>query len=199
MVIAYQVYELDKFRREMWAMRPQRGEWVKPVGPSSAVMMGQLGKQNLMGRLKQSAPSGASRAVAVDTNLKLELMGTIRGSPDGRDSALIQAKGKETKRYYLGDQIEGGSILDAVNDDHVSIKRGGKLEVLRYSKAEQSSAAYQPVVVQDQQDTSNVAAQPQPAAILSAEEEAAWKKPNTARERLKLRQQLIKAKQTQEN
>jgi len=162
-VIAYQVYELDRFRREVWAMRPHPVDAVQPVKPANEMSLGQLTKQHLMGEPNVQPAKTAAQGPIVDTNLKLELVGTIRGGLDEKDSALIRAKGKDSKRYYVGEQIEGGALLDTVNEDAVILKRGGALETLRYTKDE--SAAAQPAQsVTNNAPVTPVSAKPQPVS-----------------------------------
>jgi len=134
-VIAYQVYELDKFRREMWAMKPLQVEPPKQIGSSNFIMLGGLAKEHLMGNPYPQPTKSAEQKPVVNTNLKLELVGTIRGAgTNEKDSALIRSKDKASKRYYVGEQIEGGAVLDSVNEDSIILKRGASLETLHYTK-----------------------------------------------------------------
>lgn len=160
-MIAYQVYELDKFRREMWAMKPNPVDTTQQGKPVSEMTLAQLAKRHLMGSPYAESAKPVTQGPIADTKLKLELVGTIRGGSDEKDSAFIRAQGKESKRYYVGEQIEGGALLDAVNEDAITLKRGGSLEILRYAKDQ--SAAPAPQV-----KTNNVPVKPVSAPVKSA-------------------------------
>lgn len=143
--IAYQAYQLNEVRLGIRDLRPKEATDLPPDLPneetSKKSSLSSLRQLHLMGDPEASKSDPVLDAKnAIDTNLKLELVGTIRGSLGDRDSALIQVKGKETKRYYVGDQIEGGAQLESVSEDTVMLKRAGVLETLRYSKTEVGSA-----------------------------------------------------------
>ena len=135
LAMAYQVYQLNEFRvqtlfisrQQLYSPPLEQNENAEKPGLAPVI------KLHLMG-VPQAPQANQENKPIVDTNLKLELVGTIRGDFSGRDSAIIQAKGKEAKRYYVGEQVEGGAILDAVEEEAVMLRRGGAVEALRYSK-----------------------------------------------------------------
>lgn len=73
------------------------------------------------------------------TDLKLLLVGAITDSDPSRASALIEAE-KQTRRYYVGDNIPGGAVLHEVKDDSVVLKRENRYETLGFPKAGEGSA-----------------------------------------------------------
>jgi hypothetical protein len=184
-VIAYQVFELEKFHREVWAMKPNQLAPTKHIANTGFQSLGKLGKEHLMGNPLEQLAKPVTQGPVVDTTLKLELVGTIRGvAGDESDSALIRSPGKETKRYHLGNTVEGGAVLHAVDSDFVLIKRGDKLETLRYSN-EGFSAVISPV------KRSPKATQKSPAPVLdkavdgAVEAESKQQAPLSWKERLK--------------
>lgn len=182
MAIAYQVYELKRFHSEMWALKSHPATSTRQDKPASGLALAKLAKEHLMGSPAVQAAKPAAQAGVADPHLKLELVGTIRGGSADKDSALMQAKGKETKRYFVGERVEGGAVLDAVNEDSVILKRNGVLETLRYSNNESAPAPVQPVA------TNNAStAPPNPGAPVSTDKKPGDKAqaPLSLRERLR--------------
>lgn len=166
-VIGYQAYELNRFRIEIRDMPVIKLAPLSNASTSPQMLLSPLSKQHLMGNPAQTALPPVVVKPAIDPNLKLELVGTIRGALESKDSALIQAKGKETKRYYVGDMVEGGAILQSVGEDVVTLQRGGAVESLGYVKNAAPTpitpaAPVQPVVTAPQQGAANQTNVPQP-------------------------------------
>lgn len=77
---------------------------------------------------------------APDTQLSLELRGTIAASDENRALAIIAERGGAERVYFLGDAVPGGATLHAVHLDRVLLRRGGRLEALRLPRSEDTPA-----------------------------------------------------------
>ena len=81
-------------------------------------------------------PAEASVPVVVDapeTRLNLELQGVFIAEKESFSTAIIGEKSKKGQLYAIGDRLRGNASLAAVHEDHVLIKRGSKMERLRFS------------------------------------------------------------------
>jgi type II secretory pathway component PulC len=81
-----------------------------------------------------SQPVAKAQQNIPDTRLQLELKGAFTSSNTASASALVSEKGKTAKRYYVNDSLPGGAVLTQVDSDHITLSRGGNLEVLRFPK-----------------------------------------------------------------
>lgn len=81
-----------------------------------------------------SQPVAKAQQNIPDTRLQLELKGAFTSSNTASASALVAEKGKTAKRYYVNDSLPGGAVLTQVDSDHITLSRGGNLEVLRFPK-----------------------------------------------------------------
>ncbi|BFM14402.1 hypothetical protein R50073_05850 [Maricurvus nonylphenolicus] len=79
-------------------------------------------------------PTAVAQQDIPDTRLKLELKGAFSSSDTSRASALVSEKGKTAKRYYVNESLPGGAVLTQVSSDHITLSRGGQLEILRFPK-----------------------------------------------------------------
>jgi general secretion pathway protein C len=77
---------------------------------------------------------------APDTQLSLELRGTIAATEESRALAIIADRGGSEKVYFIGDAVPGGATLHAVQLDRVLLRRAGRLEALRLPRSEETSA-----------------------------------------------------------
>ena len=96
----------------------------------------------------EARDSGGEEAVALveqddapDTQLSLELRGTIAASDEQRALAIIAERGGDERVYFLGDAIPGGATLHAVHMDRVLLRRAGRLEALRLPRSDETRAA----------------------------------------------------------
>ncbi len=78
---------------------------------------------------------------APDTNLNLELRGTIAAQENEQAVAIIAEPSGSEKIYMIGDAIPGGVTLHAVYMDRVLLRRGPKLETLKLPRADQTKAS----------------------------------------------------------
>jgi len=69
---------------------------------------------------------------APETNLNLELDGVFTAADPDDSTAIIAESGKSGVLYQIGDRLPGNATLKAVFDDHILIKRGGRLEKLMF-------------------------------------------------------------------
>ncbi len=86
-----------------------------------------------------SQPVAKAHQNIPDTRLQLELKGAFTSSNKASASALVSEKGKTAKRYYVNDSLPGGAVLTQVDSDHITLSRGGNLEVLRFPKPASSA------------------------------------------------------------
>ena len=77
---------------------------------------------------------------APDTQLRLELRGTIAATDENRALAIIAERGGNERVYFIGDAIPGGATLHAVYLDRVLLRRAGRLEALRLPRSDESPA-----------------------------------------------------------
>jgi type II secretory pathway component PulC len=92
-----------------------------------------LSELHLFGNPTSQAVTRAQQDIP-DTRLQLELKGAFTSSNAASASALVSEKGKTAKRYYVNDSLPGGAVLTQVDSDHITLSRGGNLEVLRFPK-----------------------------------------------------------------
>ena len=76
---------------------------------------------------------------APDTNLSLELRGTIVAQDPEEALAIIAEKGGDEHVYAIGDAVPGNASLHSVLPDRVLLRRAGRLEALRLPRADESS------------------------------------------------------------
>lgn len=156
--VGYQAMTLNKVRLGTTVMlsKTQETKPVKKNDEAKLPALAQFTKQNLMGDPNKAPKKPAAEVVPIAT-LKLTLMGTIIKTDGGVSSAFIQSGNKETKRYSVGEQIEGGFTLDSVAADSVVLKRDDHLETLKYPANVAPAVAAQPPM-----PATNPATRPQP-------------------------------------
>ena len=71
---------------------------------------------------------------APETRLNLELQGVFTNNNPDLSSAIIAERGKNGELFGIGDRVPGNALLHAVEQDHVLIKRGTRLEKLLFPK-----------------------------------------------------------------
>lgn len=73
---------------------------------------------------------------APETKLNLDLKGVfVADVPENSTAIIGEARGRgEAKRYSIGDRLPGNATLEGVYDDHILLKRSGRVEKLRFSK-----------------------------------------------------------------
>jgi general secretion pathway protein C len=97
---------------------------------------------HLFGRLVAEAPPPqVEQEDAPDTQLSLELRGTITATAGARALAIIAERGGAEKVYFIGDAVPGGASLHAVHPDRVLLRRGARLEALRLPRSSDTPTA----------------------------------------------------------
>ena len=71
---------------------------------------------------------------APETRLNLELQGVFTNNNPDLSSAIIAERGKNGELFGIGDRVPGNALLHAVEQNHVLIKRGTRLEKLLFPK-----------------------------------------------------------------
>ncbi|MEE8093126.1 MAG: type II secretion system protein GspC [Gammaproteobacteria bacterium] len=92
---------------------------------------------HLFGEASQAAAPVTEAIVdAPDTNLNLELRGTVSSPNSETGWAIIADERGQEKTYFVNDAIDGnrGTVLRAVYGDRVILNRAGNLETLRLPK-----------------------------------------------------------------
>jgi general secretion pathway protein C len=114
------------------AARGQAG----PAG-SSSVSIDRIVEAQLFGRVSAEAPVElVEQEQAPDTQLSLELRGTVAASDEKRALAIIAERGGAERVYFIGDAVPGGATLHAVHPDRVLLRRAGRLEALRLPRSD---------------------------------------------------------------
>lgn len=107
----------------------------------SSVSIERIVNAHLFGRLDATAPALVEEQEdAPDTQLSLELRGTITASVAQDALAIIAERGGAERVYSVGDAVPGGASLHAVQFDRVLLRRGGRLEALRLPRSEDMPA-----------------------------------------------------------
>lgn len=143
-LIGWQVAKL------VWLLFPApQPEALPPVRPAtqaaatdsgSSVSIERIVDAHLFGALGAEAPVlVAEEDTAPDTQLSLELRGTIAASEENQALAIIAERGGAERVYFIGDAVPGGASLHAVHLDRVLLRRGGRLEALRLPRSEETA------------------------------------------------------------
>jgi general secretion pathway protein C len=87
---------------------------------------------DLFGSVEQS---NAATVVtnAPETRLNLELQGVFIASVAANSSAIVAERNKDGELFHIGDRLPSNAVLDAVFNDHILLKRGGRVEKLMFS------------------------------------------------------------------
>jgi general secretion pathway protein C len=112
---------------------------IEPVGSGTAVTRSNrtalpsynIARLNLFGEV--SVKEEALPVDAPETKLNLELQGVFTSETAERSSAIVAQIGKEGILYYPGDRLPGNAVLTGVYDDHILLKRGTRVESLKFS------------------------------------------------------------------
>jgi general secretion pathway protein C len=112
------------------------------VAPAQAVSVERIVQAQLFGQ-----PSAVVEAVVIeqedapDTQLSLELRGTITATEERQALAIIAERGGQERVYFVGDAVPGGATLHAVHLDRVLLRRSGRLEALRLPRGDDPQLA----------------------------------------------------------
>ncbi|MGA1371422.1 MAG: type II secretion system protein N [Pseudomonadales bacterium] len=75
-----------------------------------------------------------SSGPAVVTQLPLELQGVFAGADERSSAAIIAERGKPGRLYQIGESVAGTATLEAVQTDHVVLRRDGSVESLFFAQ-----------------------------------------------------------------
>ena len=150
--IASQALQFNKVRTgKLVTVEARHTTLVQARPPVAYKPLADLARLNLMGDASKAvAPAPPVEKIPAAAN-NLTLMGIISSTVENKSSVLIQDGTLQTKRYYLGQTMENGSVVQSIESDKVLLKRGEKLEELRYPvSAANTSSVYQPSSVMQQ-------------------------------------------------
>jgi len=103
----------------------------------SSVSIDRIVEAHLFGTASAEAPVQlVEQEHAPDTQLSLELRGTVSASDETRALAIIAERGGAERVYFIGDAVPGGATLHAVHFDRVLLRRAGRLEALRLPRSD---------------------------------------------------------------
>jgi general secretion pathway protein C len=103
----------------------------------SSVSIDRIVDAHLFGTASADAPVQlVEQEHAPDTQLSLELRGTVAASDETRALAIIAERGGAERVYFIGDAVPGGATLHAVHFDRVLLRRAGRLEALRLPRSD---------------------------------------------------------------
>jgi type II secretory pathway component PulC len=106
-----------------------------PTDASNGLSLTQIADQHLLGNPADKPVAEPEKPTTLPvTDLKFVLVGAITDSDPAKASALINSE-KDTKRYFVGDDIKGQAVLHEVLPDAVVLKRGLRFEKLEFLKA----------------------------------------------------------------
>lgn len=134
-----------------WGLVPS-GEPAAPPPPSASSATGAEGDESvdvnrivaahLFGEAGvEEAPLADEPVDAPETQLSLELRGTIAATDPEKALAIIAERGGQEKVFSVGDGVPGGATLHSVHTDRVILKRAGRLETLRLPRSEESGSS----------------------------------------------------------
>lgn len=140
--------------KTIWLLFPSPGpESLPPVQPSQrgapgaaagSVSIDRIVNAHLFGQVDIETPVAlVEQEDAPDTQLSLELRGTVASSDERRALAIIAERGGAEHVYFIGDAVPGGATLQAVHMDRVLLRRAGRLEALRLPRSEDSAGPRQ--------------------------------------------------------
>lgn len=115
---------------------------IRAAGSSgSGIGLEQVAKLHLFGEKAQEPVDVVPAQTEIpQTDLKFVLVGAMTNSDATKASALI-ATDKQTSRFFVGDSIATGVVLQEVHADAVVLKRNGKLETLSFPRASESTVS----------------------------------------------------------
>lgn len=72
---------------------------------------------------------------APETKLNLELQGVFTADDPELSTAIVAERNKPGELYRIGERLPGNAILDSVHNDHILIRRSGRVEKLMFADA----------------------------------------------------------------
>ncbi|MCC7516892.1 MAG: hypothetical protein IT470_06095 [Pseudomonadales bacterium] len=93
----------------------------------------QVAGLHLFGEVSSAPPVTEQPVTMAKTDLKLVLVGAMTNTDPKRASALIGVD-QQTRRFFVGDSVTNGVVLQEVHADSVVLKRNGVLETLSFPR-----------------------------------------------------------------
>jgi len=110
-------------------------------GDATAVNVSRIVTAHLFGdTTEEDVPVTEEPVDAPETQLSLELRGTITATDPEKALAIIAERGGNESVFAVGDAVPGGASLHSVHTDRVILKRSGRLETLRLPRSEETGA-----------------------------------------------------------
>jgi len=123
---------------------PAAGQVTRPA--SAAIDIEPLLARNLFGAAgARPASMQTTEAVAVATQLPLELRGVFVAEGAGVSAAIIAERGRPGLLYAAGQDVAGSATLESVHADHVILRRAGVAETLHFPRPGQGLAPQAPM------------------------------------------------------
>jgi len=112
-----------------WTARPQYAARTLPKGGSAQIDFPSIANAHLFG---EAGAEPVNTAIdAPETQLNLQLRGTIAAGDETMAHAIIADGDGKDKVFFINDTLPGGAVLHEVYTDRVILNRGGVLEALR--------------------------------------------------------------------
>jgi general secretion pathway protein C len=112
-----------------WTARPQYATRTMPAGGSAQIDFPSIANAHLFG---EAGAEPVNTAIdAPETQLNLQLRGTIAAGDETMAHAIIADGDGKDKVFFINDTLPGGAVLHEVYTDRVILNRGGVLEALR--------------------------------------------------------------------
>jgi general secretion pathway protein C len=119
-----------------WTARPQYATHIMPKGDSVRIDFPAIANAHLFG---EAGAEPINTAIdAPETQLNLQLRGTIAAGDETMAHAIIADGDGKDKVFFINDTLPGGAVLHEVYTDRVILNRGGVLETLRLPRTSKS-------------------------------------------------------------
>lgn len=111
---------------------PRAAPGTSPSGASTPVV--DIAGMNLFGKVQVAAPQKV--VDAPETKLNLELQGVFIADDASASTAIVAEGAKDGKLYDVGKTLPGNAVLEGVFHDHILLRRGARIEKLKFSDAD---------------------------------------------------------------
>ena len=92
-----------------------------------------IGAMSLFGQIE--AGPVKTLVDAPETKLNLELQGVFIANDAAASTAIVAEGAKDGKLYDIGKSLPGNAVLEGVFHDHILLRRGARIEKLKFSDA----------------------------------------------------------------
>lgn len=101
--------------------------------PISEKVSYKISDLELFGKAEDTDASAPVVVDAPETKLNLELQGIFIADDPDASTAIVAEKNKTGELFAIGDRLPGNATLAAVHEDHVLLRRSGRMEKLLFS------------------------------------------------------------------